>query len=677
MSKGGSTTSKTEIPAWLEGAAKENINKARDVSELGYVPYYGPDVAAFSPMQQQSMQSTGNAASAFGLAPQGFDAMAGMPQAETFAGGVQGYSSAPLYQESIDQLQANRPAQYKAMTDMFIDPVTGAPPINDYRPPVIDTPPPVNGGGGGGGGGTTPTTGTGGDGNNDGAYFGVNDEYNPYKYTTPTEDISGDGTIDYRDMSFGEDGRRNIPWTEKVGDLLNPFSGIEKAIDVGGGLLFDLQGKGDAPMTKEEAVNQMNSGADRYEARLAEEALSNLPDTGPAGQYGQAVPAVEYPTYGPHGGYNFNEATTPTTQVEPVATPDLTFPRGLEEDLSLSAEVTPYGGHPLYGEQINATTGGKTAHRGLIEDLGLSAETTAYPESSITEESFGLLGTQTNDVTKAQEAKTRKAAEDKRIAAQAVKVKAEAANKAKIDAATKAKEVQTRKAAADKIAAAKVVKEKAEKEEAKKAADTKAAALKEIDLRLAEEEAENNAIAAKAKAKKMAADKAKAIADAKAVADAKAAKKVADKKKADEKAAKKKAADKLIKAAEAKAKKKADDKAAADAKVIADAAAKKKADAKAAKKKAADKLIKDAEAKAAAKVKADEKAAKKKAADKLIKDAEAAAAKAAKAAKARKAARGGGGGGTKTKKVKSKPYSQKAALAAKNGFGGISGGGGR
>ena len=132
MSKGGTTSGSTEIPAWLESAAIENINKARDVSQIGYVPYYGPDVAAFSPMQQQSMQSTGNAASAFGLAPQGFDAMAGMPQAQTFAGGIQGYSSAPLYEQSLDKLFANAPAQYRAMNDMFIDPFTGARPRGGY-----------------------------------------------------------------------------------------------------------------------------------------------------------------------------------------------------------------------------------------------------------------------------------------------------------------------------------------------------------------------------------------------------------------------------------------------------------------------------------------------------------------------------------------------------------------
>ena len=148
MSKGGTTSGSTQIPAWLENAAIENINKARDVSQIGYTPYYGPDVAAFSPMQQQSMQSTGNAASAFGLAPQGFDAMAGMPQAETFAGGVQGYSSAPMYEQSLDKLFANAPAQYNAMSDMFIDPFTGARPRNGYGATPAQTSQMSSGGGG-------------------------------------------------------------------------------------------------------------------------------------------------------------------------------------------------------------------------------------------------------------------------------------------------------------------------------------------------------------------------------------------------------------------------------------------------------------------------------------------------------------------------------------------------
>ena len=159
MSKGGSTTSSTEIPAWLENAAIENINKGRNVSEIGYTPYYGPEVAAFNPMQQQSMQSTGSAASAFGLAPQGFDATAGIPQAQTFAGGIQGYSSAPLYEEALSQLQQNRPGQYNAINNMFIDPYSGAGASGNYAasPQQVSQMFSNTGGGGGAGAGIAPT----------------------------------------------------------------------------------------------------------------------------------------------------------------------------------------------------------------------------------------------------------------------------------------------------------------------------------------------------------------------------------------------------------------------------------------------------------------------------------------------------------------------------------------
>lgn len=120
--KGGSTTSQVEIPAWLENAAIENINRARAAQQIGYAPYYGPDVAAFTPMQAQAMQATGSAAQAFGLAPQGFDATAGIPQAQTYAGGLMGYSSAPLFEESLQTFRDVRPAQAAAMESMFIDP---------------------------------------------------------------------------------------------------------------------------------------------------------------------------------------------------------------------------------------------------------------------------------------------------------------------------------------------------------------------------------------------------------------------------------------------------------------------------------------------------------------------------------------------------------------------------
>lgn len=126
MSSGGGTTQvqTNEIPEWLQEAGKANLAKADYISQLGYIPYYGNDVAAFSPMQQQAMQNTANTASAFFGTPQ-MDAMAGMPRATTDNLGFSGYSSGNLYDQAMSQLQQRAPAQYAAYRDMFIDPQTG------------------------------------------------------------------------------------------------------------------------------------------------------------------------------------------------------------------------------------------------------------------------------------------------------------------------------------------------------------------------------------------------------------------------------------------------------------------------------------------------------------------------------------------------------------------------
>jgi len=481
MSKGGSTTSKTEIPAWLEGAAIENINKARGVSELGYVPYYGPDVAAFSPMQQQSMQSTGNAASAFGLAPQGFDAMAGMPQAQSFAGGIQGYSSAPLYEESLAQLQQKRPAQYKAMTDMFIDPFTGARPSGDYTATPAQVEQMFSNSGGGGG---IPPTGGGGNrsGNNDGEYFGVNSQYNPYGYSTPTENISGekDRVADYRDMSFGEDGRRDIPWSEKVGDFLNPFSGIEKGIDVAGGLLFDHQGKGDALMTEAEAINKMNSGADRYENRVKDAKVDIASDYGT--------------DYGSYNNWDFDNAVPPTIQVEeaaaPTQVPDYSFPMGTKEDLSQVAQATPYAAPQISNPVIESQN---PVMKGLLADqltseydlqTGLQDEIAQDAKDAADK---ALKAKQANDAVLAK-AKAKKMAADK---AKAIKIaEAKAASDAKIAEDAEAKAVALVQKQLDDEAAAKAA--------AKKKADATAAKKKAADKLIKDAEAAAAKAAAKA-----------------------------------------------------------------------------------------------------------------------------------------------------------------------------------
>lgn len=164
--KGGKQTSKVEIPAWLEDPSRRAIQRGEDISQIGYVPYMGPDVAAFTPMQNAAFQNTNDAAAAFGMsAPQS----TGMPQAQTFAGGVQGYSSYPGFQQSVDRFEAARPGQAQAMNAMFIDPFTGRPsgPVSGPVQPIVAQQPNYEGGGfsdGGGWGGGAGGVGGGGGG---------------------------------------------------------------------------------------------------------------------------------------------------------------------------------------------------------------------------------------------------------------------------------------------------------------------------------------------------------------------------------------------------------------------------------------------------------------------------------------------------------------------------------
>lgn len=118
--KGGSQTSSVEIPAFIEEPARRNIQRAEQLAQVGYMPYYGPSVAAFSPMQTQAMQSTADAAAAFGLAPQ-MDVMAGMPQPQDF-GGMQGYGTGQIFEQALSELAAQQPAQTQAFNQLFVGP---------------------------------------------------------------------------------------------------------------------------------------------------------------------------------------------------------------------------------------------------------------------------------------------------------------------------------------------------------------------------------------------------------------------------------------------------------------------------------------------------------------------------------------------------------------------------
>ena len=116
--KGGSETTKTEIPAWIRDPAIRNLARAEAVQRIPYMPYYGGDVAAFTPTQNAAFQSNINAAEAFGLlAPNTLTPTSGMPTPTDFDG-FTGYSSQPMYESALAELKAKQPgavAQYDAL----------------------------------------------------------------------------------------------------------------------------------------------------------------------------------------------------------------------------------------------------------------------------------------------------------------------------------------------------------------------------------------------------------------------------------------------------------------------------------------------------------------------------------------------------------------------------------
>lgn len=119
--KGGSQTTKMEIPKWIEEPATRNLARAEAAQKIGYMPYSGPQIAAFNPMQQAAMQANIGAGEAFGLlTPGSLQPLQGMPAPQTYAGGMQGYSSMPLYDQAVAELQSRSPNQVAAYNQLFV-----------------------------------------------------------------------------------------------------------------------------------------------------------------------------------------------------------------------------------------------------------------------------------------------------------------------------------------------------------------------------------------------------------------------------------------------------------------------------------------------------------------------------------------------------------------------------
>jgi len=140
--KGGSKTTKTEttIPEWVKGPADRNLQRAEAVQQVGYMPYYGPEVAGFTPAQNAAFDANIGAGEAFGLlSPGSLTSTSGMPAPTTFDGGWSGYSSMPLYDQALSELKSNDPgtvAQYDAL-------------FGNAVPANVAPPTPSSGGGGG------------------------------------------------------------------------------------------------------------------------------------------------------------------------------------------------------------------------------------------------------------------------------------------------------------------------------------------------------------------------------------------------------------------------------------------------------------------------------------------------------------------------------------------------
>ena len=122
---GGSKSTEVKIPEWLEAAGQEALARSREVSRIPYAPYYGPDVAAMTPMQVAAMRGTNQMAEAFGSPTA--DVTAGMPTAQDY-GGMSAYSAGPMYDAALAELQRRQPGTYNAIMAQFGSTATGAMP---------------------------------------------------------------------------------------------------------------------------------------------------------------------------------------------------------------------------------------------------------------------------------------------------------------------------------------------------------------------------------------------------------------------------------------------------------------------------------------------------------------------------------------------------------------------
>ena len=130
--KGSKQTTTVKLPEELEQGAVGALGGAMQSASLGYRPNQGITIAGFSPQQEAAMRSADAAASAFGL---GVGGGGYLPQQETGAGGVKGYSTGALLAENIGKSMTQEDVQQRdevlANYGMIGNKILGGPRLGD------------------------------------------------------------------------------------------------------------------------------------------------------------------------------------------------------------------------------------------------------------------------------------------------------------------------------------------------------------------------------------------------------------------------------------------------------------------------------------------------------------------------------------------------------------------
>lgn len=107
----GSKTESQSVPQYVTDLGTDAANLARERNEMGYIPYYGPETAAFTPMQVAQMHGANLQAGALGL-PQAEGSF--VPQT-SYDNGLQGYNSAGIMEDSLARLKEANPDVYNLL----------------------------------------------------------------------------------------------------------------------------------------------------------------------------------------------------------------------------------------------------------------------------------------------------------------------------------------------------------------------------------------------------------------------------------------------------------------------------------------------------------------------------------------------------------------------------------